>query len=103
MQEGNDAKGKAASNPTADLEKAERGLRSEIAVPLSQQHHVLDAGTDGVHVLYVARNAVAGVHVAESRVFPSGDEHGQVLLSGCDHPTVFGIDLVILLELAATQ
>ncbi len=49
------------------------------------------------------RDAVAGVHVAEGRVFPAGNEHGQIFLRGGEQPAIFGIDLVGLFEIAGEQ
>ena len=46
---------------------------------------------------------MAGIHVAEGGVFPTGHEHGQIFLGGGEEPTVFGIDLVGLFEIAGEQ
>ena len=46
---------------------------------------------------------MAGIHVAQRRVFPSGDKDGQVLFSGGQQPTVFGIDLIGRLEVPGEQ
>jgi hypothetical protein len=103
VQHGDDADGEVAGDAAGDLEEAQRGFGGGVGVPLGQLHHVLDAGADGVDVFHVARDAVAGVHVAERRVFPAGDEDGQVLLRGGQQPAVLWVDLVGLFEVAREQ
>src|SRR5260370_1043292 len=56
-----------------------------------------------VWTFFVAGDAVPGVHVAERRILPAGDEHGEVLLGGGDHPRVFRIDLIDLRDRAVAQ
>ena len=54
-------------------------------------------------ILYVAGDAVAGVHIAQGRIFPAGHEDGQIFLGGGQQPTVLGVDLVGGLEVARAQ
>ena len=95
--------GKSPAMPPPIWKKPSGVFCGGLGVPLGQLHHVLDAGADGVDLLHVAGDAVAGVHVAERRVFPAGHEHGQVLLCGGEQPAVLGIDLVGLFQIARKQ
>ena len=51
-----------------------------------------------MNIFDVPFDAVAGIHVAERRVFPTWDEHREVFLFGSDHPAIFWIDLEAFLE-----
>jgi len=103
VKHGDDADGEIAGDAPGNLEEPERGFGSGRGVPLGEFHHVLDAGADGVNVFHIAGDAVAGIHVAQGRVFPAGDEDGQVLFSGGQQPTVLRVNLIRGLEVAGEQ
>ncbi len=103
MEHRHDADGEIARDAAADLEEANAAFGGRLLVPGGQFHHVLDAGLDRVDLLDVAGDDVAGVHVAKGGVFPTRDEHRQVLLHRGEEPGVLGIDLVILLQHAGAQ
>ena len=87
MQHRHDADRKVAGNAAADLEHAERALLGGVlGVMLREPRHVFDAGADGVDVLDFATDDGGGIHVAERRIFPTGNDDGQILLRGGEHP-----------------
>ena len=100
VQHGDDADGEVTSDAAANLEKSERMPGGELGVPAGELDHVLDAGADGADVFDFAADDLRGEHVAESGVFPAGNEDGEIFLGGGEHPTVLRIDLVELFEFA---
>ena len=72
-----------------------------LRVPFSKRHHVVYAGAYGVDILDITADHMTSKHVAECGVFPSGDEHRQILLRSLHEPAVLGVDL--MLEFIAQQ
>ena len=54
----------------------------------------------GALVLYFSLNTLAGKLVSKRGVFPTGYKHRKILFACCDHPAVFRINLVILLQVS---
>ena len=94
--------GKSPAMPPPIWKKPRGVFVVGLGVPASQLHHVLDAAAHGGGLFYVAADALRREHVAEGGVFPAGHEHGQILFGGGQHPAVFRIDLVELLQLSRT-
>src|SRR5437764_10140817 len=103
MQHGHHADRKIPSDAAANLEKAQWRLRSQLRVPLREFHHVFDTAAHDGYIFNFATNYLCGKHIAERGIFPTRNKNGQVLFRCGDHPAVFWINLIELLEFSVEQ
>ena len=98
-----DADREVARDAAADLEEADRALAAGRLVPVREDHHVLDAGAHRVHVLDVARDAVAAKMLPSVESSQPGTNIGRFFSRRREQPAVLRVDLVVLLEHARAQ
>ncbi len=103
VEHGHHADGKISRYSAADLEHPEGFFLGGFGVEVRKPRHVFDARADRVDVLHILADHGGGEHVAEGGVLPAWNHDGQVLLAGGQHPAVFRVDLVVLLQSAATD
>ena len=108
MQHRHDADREITRDTAANLEEADRAFAvlhefRGLRVPLGEPGHVFDASAHSVNVFNFAGDNAAGVHVAERSVFPAGDDDREVFLASGEHPGIFRINLVALLQFTAAQ
>ncbi len=103
VQHRNHADWKIPGDPARNLEESQRRFRRGVGVPLGQLHHVLDARAHRVHLLHIATDAVACIHIAQRRVFPPRHKHRKVLLGRSQQPAVLRVNLIRLFQIARQQ
>src|ERR1700754_3383781 len=91
---------KITCNATPDLEKANSLSTTVLAIPAGQPGHIFDALLHSVRLQLVLDN-IRCKNVACCAVFPAWYHNRDILLGRSDDPAVFGVDLIILLQVTA--
>ena len=102
VQHRHHANGEIAGNTATNLEETYAFAIAVFHVPIGQPSHILDTALHG-GCLQFAFDHITGENVTHGAVFPTGYYDGQVALRRCQHPAVFWVDFVVLLQLTAVQ